>query len=38
MDVEVVALDGAVLFAGEGHARATRVGTEPGAGRATPAP
>ena len=33
---EAVGPDGAVLFAGEGQARATRVGTEPMAGMATP--
>jgi hypothetical protein len=33
---EAVAPDGSVLFAGEGHSRAVRVGTEPTAGLATP--
>jgi hypothetical protein len=34
---EGVAPDGTVLFAGEGHSRAVRVGTEAAAGLATPA-
>jgi hypothetical protein len=33
---EGVAPDGSVLFAGEGHSRAVRVGAEPAAGVATP--
>jgi hypothetical protein len=33
---EAVAPDGSVLFAGEGHSRAVRVGAEPAAGVATP--